>query len=68
MSHSSQLGPGVSVYMCFSPTPLFLSLQALINILRQKGVDTDPENVIGYLRPFRIIISLLDKPEIGRHH
>ncbi|XP_027146759.1 protein dopey-2 isoform X2 [Larimichthys crocea] len=40
-------------------------VQALINILRQKGVDTDPENVIGYLRPFRIIISLLDKPEIG---
>uniref|UniRef100_A0A7N8Y880 DOP1 leucine zipper like protein B n=1 Tax=Mastacembelus armatus TaxID=205130 RepID=A0A7N8Y880_9TELE len=25
----------------------------------------DTENVIGYLRPFRIIISLLDKPEIG---
>ncbi|XP_071783130.1 protein DOP1B [Centroberyx gerrardi] len=40
-------------------------VQALINILKQKDVETDPENVMGYLRPFRIIISLLDKPEIG---
>ncbi|XP_040004042.1 protein dopey-2 isoform X3 [Xiphias gladius] len=40
-------------------------VQALINILKQKDVEKDPENVIGYLRPFRIIISLLDKPEIG---
>ena len=24
------------------------------------------ENVTGYLRPFRVIISLLDKPEIGK--
>ncbi|KAM3861725.1 protein DOP1B [Diretmus argenteus] len=40
-------------------------VQALINTLRQKDVETHPENVIGYLRPFRIIISLLDKPEIG---
>ncbi|XP_036964612.1 protein dopey-2 isoform X2 [Acanthopagrus latus] len=40
-------------------------VQALINILKQKDVQSDPENVIGYLRPFRIIISLLDKPEIG---
>lgn len=40
-------------------------VKALINILKQKDVDSDPENVIGYLRPFRIIISLLDKPEIG---
>ncbi|XP_068185047.1 protein dopey-2 isoform X2 [Antennarius striatus] len=40
-------------------------VQALISILKQKGSDSDPENVIGYLRPFRIIISLLDKPEIG---
>uniref|UniRef100_A0A8D0DCY6 DOP1 leucine zipper like protein B n=1 Tax=Sander lucioperca TaxID=283035 RepID=A0A8D0DCY6_SANLU len=40
-------------------------VQALINILKQKDVESDPENVIGYLRPFRIIISLLDKPEIG---
>ncbi|XP_044072801.1 protein dopey-2 isoform X2 [Siniperca chuatsi] len=37
-------------------------MQALISILKQKS---DPDNVIGYLRPFRIIISLLDKPEIG---
>ncbi|XP_037344081.2 protein dopey-2 [Pungitius pungitius] len=40
-------------------------VQALINILRQQDVENDPESVIGYLRPFRIIISLLDKPEIG---
>ncbi|KAM4608317.1 protein DOP1B isoform 2-T2 [Polymixia lowei] len=40
-------------------------VQAQINILKQKDVETDPENVIVYLRPFRIIISLLDKPEIG---
>uniref|UniRef100_A0AAQ5XU76 Dopey N-terminal domain-containing protein n=1 Tax=Amphiprion ocellaris TaxID=80972 RepID=A0AAQ5XU76_AMPOC len=37
---------------------------AVINILKQKDVDSDPENVIVYLRPFRIIVSLLDKPEI----
>uniref|UniRef100_A0A3Q2PRF8 DOP1 leucine zipper like protein B n=1 Tax=Fundulus heteroclitus TaxID=8078 RepID=A0A3Q2PRF8_FUNHE len=40
-------------------------VKALINILKQKEVDSDPESVIAYLRPFRIIISLLDKPEIG---
>ncbi|XP_047456858.1 protein dopey-2 [Mugil cephalus] len=40
-------------------------VKALINILKQKDVESDPEHVIGYLRPFRIIISLLDKPEIG---
>ncbi|XP_034430111.1 protein dopey-2 [Hippoglossus hippoglossus] len=40
-------------------------VQGLINILKQKDVENNPENVIGYLRPFRIIVSLLDKPEIG---
>uniref|UniRef100_A0A3Q1C5E1 Dopey N-terminal domain-containing protein n=1 Tax=Amphiprion ocellaris TaxID=80972 RepID=A0A3Q1C5E1_AMPOC len=40
-------------------------VKAVINILKQKDVDSDPENVIVYLRPFRIIVSLLDKPEIG---
>ncbi|XP_034043163.1 protein dopey-2 isoform X2 [Thalassophryne amazonica] len=40
-------------------------IQALIKILKQKDVESNPENVITYLRPFRIIISLLDKPEIG---
>ncbi|XP_068602895.1 protein dopey-2 [Brachionichthys hirsutus] len=40
-------------------------VQALISILKQKDTNSEPENVIGYLRPFRIIISLLDKPEIG---
>ncbi|XP_077393509.1 protein DOP1B [Festucalex cinctus] len=42
-----------------------LIVQGLINILKQKDVQSKPENVIGYLRPFRIIISLLDKPELG---
>uniref|UniRef100_A0A673AUK7 Uncharacterized protein n=1 Tax=Sphaeramia orbicularis TaxID=375764 RepID=A0A673AUK7_9TELE len=40
-------------------------VKALTNIIKQKDMESDPENVIGYLRPFRIIISLLDKPEIG---
>ncbi|KAM7407321.1 hypothetical protein PAMA_003171 [Pampus argenteus] len=40
-------------------------VQALINILKQKDVESNPDNVTGYLRPFRIIISLLDKQEIG---
>ncbi|XP_061925067.1 protein dopey-2 isoform X1 [Entelurus aequoreus] len=40
-------------------------VQGLINILKQKDVESKPENVIGYLRPFRIITSLLDKPELG---
>lgn len=40
-------------------------VQALISILKQTDVESKPENVTGYLRPFRIIISLLDKPEIG---
>uniref|UniRef100_A0A8C3G3C1 DOP1 leucine zipper like protein B n=1 Tax=Cyclopterus lumpus TaxID=8103 RepID=A0A8C3G3C1_CYCLU len=43
-------------------------VQALINILKQQDMESNPESVIGYLRPFRIIISLLDKPEIGRQH
>uniref|UniRef100_A0A8C7CIC6 DOP1 leucine zipper like protein B n=1 Tax=Oncorhynchus kisutch TaxID=8019 RepID=A0A8C7CIC6_ONCKI len=42
-----------------------LLVQALISILNQKDVEADPESVIGYLRPFRVIISLIDKPEIG---
>lgn len=54
----------INIY--FSPASLSpICLQALINILKQKDVESDPEHVIGYLRPFRIIISLLDKPEIG---
>ncbi|CAK6953959.1 protein dopey-2 [Scomber scombrus] len=40
-------------------------VQALINILKQKDLERNPEIITGYLRPFRIIISLLDKPEIG---
>lgn len=37
-----------------------------MNILKQKDIEANPDNVIEYLRPFRIIISLLDKPEIGK--
>lgn len=42
-----------------------LLVQALVNILKQKDSEANPDNVIEYLRPFRIIINLLDKPEIG---
>ncbi|XP_055004085.1 protein dopey-2 isoform X2 [Boleophthalmus pectinirostris] len=40
-------------------------VQALINIIKQKDMESDPEKLVGYLRPFRILMSLLDKPEIG---
>ncbi|XP_060785440.1 protein dopey-2 isoform X3 [Neoarius graeffei] len=42
-----------------------LLVQALVNILQQKDIEKDPDNIMNYLRPFRILISLLDKPEIG---
>ncbi|XP_064183737.1 protein dopey-2 [Anguilla rostrata] len=42
-----------------------LLVQALISILQQRGEETDTESIVAYLRPFRIILSLLDKPEIG---
>ncbi|XP_017325079.2 protein dopey-2 isoform X2 [Ictalurus punctatus] len=42
-----------------------LLVQALVNILQQKDIEKDPDNLMNYLRPFRILISLLDKPEIG---
>ncbi|XP_033842251.1 protein dopey-2 [Periophthalmus magnuspinnatus] len=40
-------------------------VQALINIIKQKDMESDPEKVVGYLRPFRILMSLLDKSEMG---
>uniref|UniRef100_A0AAV2JWV7 Dopey N-terminal domain-containing protein n=1 Tax=Knipowitschia caucasica TaxID=637954 RepID=A0AAV2JWV7_KNICA len=40
-------------------------VQAMFNIIKQKDMESDPEKVVGYLRPFRILMSLLDKPEIG---
>uniref|UniRef100_A0A8C1H2N2 DOP1 leucine zipper like protein B n=1 Tax=Cyprinus carpio carpio TaxID=630221 RepID=A0A8C1H2N2_CYPCA len=42
----------------------YLSI-AVVNILKQKDIEANPDNLIEYLRPFRIIISLLDKSEIG---
>ncbi|KAM9486365.1 protein DOP1B isoform 2-T2 [Clarias gariepinus] len=42
-----------------------LLVQALVNILQQKDIEKDPDNVMNYLRPFRVLISLLDKSEIG---
>lgn len=57
-----RVSPVSLVLICFC-----FWLQALINILKQKEADGDPESVIRYLKPFRIIISLLDKPEIGRN-
>ncbi|XP_056610813.1 protein dopey-2 isoform X2 [Triplophysa dalaica] len=49
----------------FSTHSRRLLVKALGNILKQKDIEANPDNVIEYLRPFRIIISLLDKPEIG---
>lgn len=34
--------------------------------MKQKDIEANTDSVIEYLRPFRIIISLLDKPEIGK--
>ncbi|KAM3607379.1 uncharacterized protein V6R79_006681 [Siganus canaliculatus] len=62
-SHSTNAEEHTSFY--FNTYSGDCLVQALINILKQKGVDSDPENVSEYLKPFRIIISLLDKPEIG---
>ncbi|XP_066563105.1 protein dopey-2 [Amia ocellicauda] len=42
-----------------------LLVQALISILKQKHMEPEVDNVHSYLKPFRILISLLDKPEIG---
>ncbi|XP_018614544.2 protein dopey-2 isoform X2 [Scleropages formosus] len=42
-----------------------LLLQAVVDILRLKTMQSEPETLTAYLRPFRIILSLLDKPEIG---
>ncbi|TRY97220.1 hypothetical protein DNTS_013715 [Danionella cerebrum] len=37
-----------------------LLVQALVNILKQKDIKANADNLIEFLRPFRIIISLLD--------
>ncbi|KAM5281512.1 protein DOP1B isoform 2-T2 [Ctenodactylus gundi] len=43
-----------------------LLVEGLAEILHQKFVDTDvEERHHTYLKPFRILVSLLDKPEIG---
>lgn len=66
MTHLSQVllfEQCVSVTSASNFMRLFLHPQALISILKQKS---DPENVTGCLRPFRIIMSLLDKPDIGK--
>ncbi|KAJ8350171.1 hypothetical protein SKAU_G00253010 [Synaphobranchus kaupii] len=42
-----------------------LLIQALIHILEQRKEFPDPASVLDYQRPLRIIIILLDKPEIG---
>uniref|UniRef100_A0A8C1M342 DOP1 leucine zipper like protein B n=1 Tax=Cyprinus carpio TaxID=7962 RepID=A0A8C1M342_CYPCA len=49
----------------FSTHSRELLVQAVVNILKQKDIEANPDNLIEYLRPFRIIISLLDKSEIG---
>ncbi|XP_042313383.1 protein dopey-2 isoform X3 [Sceloporus undulatus] len=43
-----------------------LLVEGLIEILHQKSAESDSEEQHhAYLKPFRILISLLDKPEIG---
>lgn len=43
-----------------------MNTQALSEILHQKFSDADvEERHHAYLKPFRILVSLLDKPEIG---
>ncbi|NXA76493.1 DOP2 protein, partial [Thryothorus ludovicianus] len=43
-----------------------LLVESLVVILHQKFPESDPEEKHqAYLKPFRILISLLDKPEIG---
>ncbi|XP_016141946.1 protein dopey-2-like [Sinocyclocheilus grahami] len=49
----------------FSTHSRELLVQAVVNILKQKDIEANPDNLIEYLRPFRIILSLLDKSEIG---
>lgn len=44
----------------------FFKKQSLTEILHQKFADADvEEHHHAYLKPFRILVSLLDKPEIG---
>ncbi|MBN3274071.1 DOP2 protein, partial [Polyodon spathula] len=50
-------------------TIVFVCWQALIDIMKQENIESEPENgPHAYLKPFRIMISLLDKPEIGKGH
>ncbi|XP_036396715.1 protein dopey-2-like [Megalops cyprinoides] len=42
-----------------------LLVQALMNNLEQTNEHTGPGSIVACLRPFQIIISLQDKPEIG---
>ncbi|OCT93786.1 hypothetical protein XELAEV_18011457mg [Xenopus laevis] len=43
-----------------------LLVEALMQILHQNTLDSDTEQgLLVYLKPFRILVSLLDKPEIG---
>lgn len=45
-------------------TVFFFSFQAMVGILQ--GKETSRENALMQdLKPFRILISLLDKPELG---
>uniref|UniRef100_A0A6I8Q159 DOP1 leucine zipper-like protein B n=1 Tax=Xenopus tropicalis TaxID=8364 RepID=A0A6I8Q159_XENTR len=43
-----------------------LLIEALMQILHQNTLDSDTEQgLLVYLKPFRILVSLLDKPELG---
>lgn len=55
--------------MRFDPEVLTLCVQAMVGILQGKARGGEEESVLMHdLKPFRILISLLDKPELGTVH
>lgn len=56
-----QSGSGVYRYFLFCS-------QAMVGILQGKARGGEEESILMHdLKPFRILISLLDKPELGNH-
>ena len=52
--------------MLFDPEVLTVCAQAMVGILQGKARGGEEESVLMHDRkPFRILISLLDKPELG---
>lgn len=45
---------------------IFVCFQAMVGILQGKARGGEEESILMHdLKPFRILISLLDKPELG---